>query len=83
MVLSVRHQDVALRVDRDTLQALELPFTLAPPAETPEEGSVRVEDLDAIIAGICDEDVALLVHGNSSVSPKEKTCITQPSLNKK
>ena len=66
MILPIGHQDVALRVDRDPLQTLELSFALTPPAEASQKGSVRVEDLDAVVAGIGDKDVALLVDGNSS-----------------
>ena len=66
MILSIGHQDVALGVDRDALKAFELAFALAPPTEASQEGSVRVENLDSVVAGIRYEDVALLVDGNSS-----------------
>jgi len=45
VVFSVCHQDVALRVDCDALQALELTFTLTPPSETSQEGSIGVKNL--------------------------------------
>ncbi len=67
MVLPVGHQDVALRVDRDPFQALKLTLALTPSAETSEEGSVRIEDLNSIVSGIRDENVTLFIHGNSSV----------------
>ena len=35
---------------------------LSPSSEASEECAVRVENLDAIIAGICDVNVAFLVH---------------------
>ena len=70
MVLPVGHQDVALWVDRDPFQALELALTLTPTAETSEEGSVRIEDLNSIVSGIRDENITLFINGNSSAKKR-------------
>ena len=65
MVFSICHQNVSLRVDRDSLQALELRVPRPPSTEGPQECSVRVENLNAIVAAVGNEDVAFLIHGNS------------------
>ena len=66
MVLPVGHQDVALGVDRNALQPLELPVALSPPAKGPEEGAIRVEDLDPVVSRVCHKDVTLLIYSYSS-----------------
>jgi hypothetical protein len=63
MVLPVAHQDVAVGHHGHALQPLELAVTGAPTAESSEEGAVRMEDLDAVVAGVTDEYVALVVNG--------------------
>ena len=52
MILPVSDENVPGRVDRNALQPLELAIVLAPPAEWAEECTVRVEDLDPVVAGI-------------------------------
>ena len=66
MVLSVGDQDVPGGVDRYPLQPLELSVALPPPTEGPQEGSVRVEDLDPVVPGVRHEDEPLLVNSHAS-----------------
>ena len=72
MVFSICHQNIALGVDRDSLQALELRVPRPPPSEGPQESSVRVENLNAIVAAVGNEDVAFLIHSNSPTKQKKK-----------
>lgn len=65
VVLSVADEDVAVGHDRHALEALELSLAGSPAAEGPEEGAVGVEDLDAVVAAVRHEDVALVVHGHA------------------
>lgn len=71
VVLSVADEDVAVGHDRHTLQALELSLARSPAAEGPEEGAVGVEDLDAVVAAVRHEDVALVVHGHAPARKRE------------
>lgn len=66
MVLPIAHNDIAPRHDRYPLQPLELPVSRAPGPEGAEEGAVRVEDLDTVIARVSYHDVALVVYGYAS-----------------
>jgi hypothetical protein len=52
MVLPVGDEYVTGGVDGDSLEALELGVVLAPPPEGAQECSVRVEDLNPVVAGI-------------------------------
>merc|ERR1719342_261515 len=61
MVLPVRDEDVAGSVDGDPLEPLELAVALAPAPEGPEEGAVRVEYLNSVVARVSDKDEPLLV----------------------
>lgn len=65
MILAVADDDVAGGGDGDALEAFELAVAAAPAAVRLEEGTVRTEDLYAIVAGIGDDDVTLIVHGNA------------------
>lgn len=66
MVFPVAHEDISVGHDGHSFQALELGITGAPGTERAQEASVRVEDLDAIIAGIGHTDVALVVNRDAS-----------------
>lgn len=66
MVFPVAHEDVAVGHDGHPFQALELGITGAPGTERAQEASVRVEDLDAVVAGIGHADVALIVDRDAS-----------------
>ena len=75
MVLPVRCEDVALGVDGDALEALELGVGRAPAAEAPQEGPVGVEDLDPVVAAVGHENVALLVHGDAPESQEKEEMV--------
>lgn len=62
MILSVADDDVPAGHDGDAFQTLELSVTRSPGTEGSEEGAVRVEDLDAVVAGVGNHDVALVVY---------------------
>lgn len=62
MVLTIAYDDVSARHDGDAFQTLEFSVTRAPGPEGPEEGAVRVEDLDPVVAGVSHHDVALVVN---------------------
>ena len=62
MIFSVAHEDIPVGHDCDSLEALELRVSSAPAAEGAQEGALRVENLDAIIAAVSNEDEALVVH---------------------
>ena len=49
---------------------LELPVALTPAAKRPEESSVRVEDLDPVVAGVRHKDEPSLVNCHSPVLVK-------------
>ena len=66
MVLPVSDKDVAAGVDGNALQTLELGVALAPTAEGAEEGPVRVEDLDPVVARVGHKDETLFVDSYSS-----------------
>lgn len=70
MIFPVRDQNVPVGVDGDALQALELGGAGAPLAEAAQVGPVGVEDLDAVVAAVSNEDVALVVNGDA---PKDNT----------
>lgn len=61
MVLPIAYNNVSTRHDRDAFQTLELSIARAPGPEGPEEGAVRMEDLDPVVAGVSYHDVALVV----------------------
>lgn len=66
VVLPVCHQDVALAVDSDALQTLELTLTLTPSTESSLENSFGVEHLDPVVSRICHINHALFIYSNSS-----------------
>lgn len=49
-----------------TFQSLELSFAVTPASEGSQEGAVRMEYLDPVVAGVRYADVSLIVHGYSS-----------------
>lgn len=65
MILAVADNDVAGGSDCDPLEAFEFTVTAAPAAERFEEGTFRVKYLYAIVARISNDDIALVVHGNT------------------
>lgn len=66
VVLTITDEDVAIGHNSHTLQALEFAITRSPAAKGPKERTVRVEDLDAIVAAVSHKDVALVIHSHSS-----------------
>ena len=70
MILSVCDENPAGRVDRDALESLELSVGLAPAPEAAQEGAVRVEDLDPVVAGVRHKYVPLLINSYTSASGK-------------
>jgi len=65
MIFPVRHQDVPAGVGGHAFQALELARGRAPAAKAAQVGAVGVKQLNAIVARVRDEDVALLVNGDA------------------
>lgn len=66
MILPVRHEDVTVGVDGDPLQSLELARAGAPASEAAKEGPVGIKDLDPVVPAVRNENVSLVVYGNSS-----------------
>lgn len=66
MVLSIANQNVAVGHDRNALQPFEFGIAGAPRAERPQKAAVRMENLDAIVAGIGHADEALIVDGHAT-----------------
>lgn len=62
MILAVADDDVAGGGDGDSLKTFEFAVAAAPTAKGLEEGAIGAEDLYAIVAGVSDDDVALIVH---------------------
>jgi len=65
VILAIADDDVACGCYCDSLETLEFAIAAAPAAEGLEEGTVGTEDLYAVVTGISDDDVALIVHGNA------------------
>lgn len=70
MVLAIADQDVTVRHDRHALKPLELGVAGAPRAKSAQEATVRMEDLNAIVARICNTDEALVVDGHTAVEER-------------
>lgn len=65
MVFPITYDDVATGHNGDTFKTLELSVSRTPGPESPEEGSIRMEDLDSVVARISNYDVALVVDSNT------------------
>src|SRR5208282_4602031 len=59
----IRHPDVAVDVDSDTLGTGEVAGAVSVLAEAADEVPVSVEDFDAVIQGVGDEEVSVLIDG--------------------
>jgi len=66
VILAIADQDVAVRHDGHALESFELRVAGAPGAEGLQEAAVRIEDLNAVVARIGHEYVALIVHGHTA-----------------
>lgn len=65
MILAIADDNVAGGGDSDSLETFEFAVAAAPAAKGFEESAIGAEDLYAVIAGISNDDVALIVHGNT------------------
>lgn len=65
VVFPITYDDVATGHNGDTFKTLELSVSRTPGPESPEEGSIRMEDLDSIVARISHYDVALVIDSNT------------------
>ena len=68
MVFAIADDDVAVGLDGDAFESLELAVAGTPAAEGFHENAFRIEDLDAVVARIGHDDVALVVHGHTPAS---------------
>ena len=66
VVFPIRHQDVAIGVDRDPFETLEFSGPGSPAPKASEEGSIGVKDLDPVVPAVSHENVTLVVNSNSS-----------------
>src|SRR5208282_2608261 len=57
----VHHPNVAIAIDGNAFGPRELPGAIAVLSKRPDEFSVRIEDLNPIVQGVRDEDVALFI----------------------
>ena len=62
MVFSVCHKNASSCVHGNTFQSLEFTVSLTPASETPQKGSIRVENLDPVITGIRHKYVSLFIY---------------------
>lgn len=62
MVLAIAHDDIPSTHDSDAFQPLELAISRPPRPESPQEGAIRMKDLNAVVAGVSHYDVALVVY---------------------
>lgn len=67
MIFSVAHQNMAIRHNGNAFEPLEFGIAGAPRAKCTQKASIRMEDLDAIIARIGHTDVALVINGHTPV----------------
>lgn len=65
MILAITDYDVACGCYCNSLETFEFAVAAAPTAEGLEEGTVGTEDLYAVVTGISDDDVALIVYGDT------------------
>ena len=65
MIFAIANDDVAIGLDGDAFESLELSVCRSPTAEGFHEDTFGVEDLDAVVAWIGNDDVALVVHRNT------------------
>jgi len=76
VILSIADQDIAVRHDGHTLESFELRVAGAPGTEGLQETAIRIEDLNAVIARIGHEYVALIVHGHTAVREIKNRSVT-------
>ena len=57
-------------INEDQVQYLEFPIALTPAAKGSEEGAVRVEDLDSVVAGVRHKDEPSFVYCYTPVERK-------------
>lgn len=72
MVLTIAHQNIAIRHNGNPFEPLELGVAGTPRAKCTQETSIRMENLYAIIARIRHADVALVVNGHAPVHKVER-----------
>ncbi|GBM90422.1 hypothetical protein AVEN_72329-1 [Araneus ventricosus] len=64
MILPIADDDTAPTGDGQPLEAFELAVSGTPSAERLQEGAVRLEDLDPVVAAVTHDDVPLVVDGH-------------------
>lgn len=66
MIFAVGNDYRPVRSDGDRFNALKLAVSGAPGTEGRVEATVRVEDLNAVVAAVCDDDEALVVYAHTA-----------------
>ena len=69
MVLAIADNDVAVGLDSDAFETLELTVGRPPTAERLHEDTFSVENLDAVVTWIGHDDVALVIYRYPSAYP--------------
>lgn len=72
VVLSITHEYVSVRHDGDAFEPFEFSVTRSPASKSSQKRGVRMEYLDAVVAGICHQYVSLVVYGHTSRTKKKK-----------
>lgn len=67
MIFTVADDDIAVGLDGDTFESLELAIGWSPTTERLHEDTFGVENLDTVVAWIGHDDVALVVYCHTPV----------------
>lgn len=66
MIFSITHEYMSIRGHRHTFQTLKFAFAAAPTSERAQKRAVRMENLYAIVAGIGNADITLIIDGHTT-----------------